>query len=252
MNIKFTGTGTSTGNPEIGCTCEVCTSNDRRDHRLRSSVLIKIDGKNILIDCGPDFRQQMLNVAFEKLQGVLITHDHYDHVGGLDDLRPFCRFGGIDIYGEERVCEALRTRFSYCFQDVKYPGVPNLSLRIIDNTPFQIEDIPVLPIRLMHGQLPILGYRIGNTAYLTDLKYIPEEEFVKLQHLDTLIINALRIAPHHSHQNLDDALANIRRIAPQKAYLIHPSHHIGLQAEVEKLLPKNVFLAYDGLEIESE
>jgi phosphoribosyl 1,2-cyclic phosphate phosphodiesterase len=221
-----------------------------RDRRLRASVLVHTSGKNILIDCGSDFRQQMLSVKFEKLHGVLITHDHYDHVGGLDDLRPFSRIDNVNIYAENYAADAIKKRFSYCFEEEKYPGVPNLSLKIIDNSLFYVEDIPVLPVRLMHHLLPIFGYRIGNMAYLTDLKYIPEEEFAKLKNLDTLIINALRIKPHISHENLEEALENIRRIAPSKAYLIHVCHHIGLHADVEKLLPRNVFLPYDGLEIE--
>lgn len=252
MKIRFLGTGTSTGNPEIGCTCPVCTSKDERDIRLRSSVLININNKNILIDCGPDFRQQMLDVKFEKLHGVLITHEHYDHVGGLDDLRPFNRFGDIDIYAEKYVGDALKTRVPYCFQNDKKPGVPNLVLNNITNNPFWIEDICISPIRVMHHRLPVFGYRIGNMAYLTDLKYISEEEFIKLENLDILIIDALRIESHISHENLEEALANIHKIAPKKAYLIHMSHHIGLHAQVEKDLPENVFLSYDGLEIYSE
>jgi phosphoribosyl 1,2-cyclic phosphate phosphodiesterase len=204
----------------------------------------------MLIDCGPDFRQQILSVPFEKLHGILITHDHYDHVGGIDDLRPFNRFGGAVLYAENYVCKSLKTRYSYCFEELKYPGIPNLSLNEITNAPFSVAGILVLPIRLMHYKLPIFGYRIGNMAYLTDLKYIPEEEFAKLENLDTLIINALRIEPHLSHQNLEEALENIRRIAPKRAYLIHVCHHIGLHANLEKTLPDNVFLPYDGLEVE--
>ncbi len=252
MKIRFLGTGTSTGNPEIGCKCKVCISPDKRDYRLRSSILIDIDGKNILIDCGPDFRQQMLPLVFKKLYGVLITHEHYDHVGGLDDLRPFNRFGGVDIYAENFVAEALKTRVPYCFGDIKYPGVPNLGLKIIDINPFFIGDIKIIPIRVMHYELPVFGYRIGNMAYLTDLKYIPESEFEKLENLDVLIIDALRIESHISHENLAEALENIRRISPRKAYLIHMSHHIGLHAEVQKCLPENVYLSYDSLEIISE
>lgn len=252
MKIRFLGTGTSTGVPETGCLCNVCTSNDKRDNRLRASVLININNRRILIDCGPDFRLQVSNLEFAKLNGILLTHEHYDHVGGVDDLRPFCRFGDVDIYAEDYVSEALMSRIPYCFADKKYPGVPNISLHSISLKPFWVDDILVTPIRLMHQQLPIFGYRIGNMAYLTDLKYIPEEEYSKLEGLDVLIINALRIREHLSHESLAEALVNIKRIAPKKAYLTHMSHHIGLHADVEKLLPNNVYLPYDGLEIESE
>jgi len=252
MKITFLGTGTSTGNPEIGCTCNVCKSKDKRDIRLRSSILINVNKRNILIDCGPDFRQQMLPLEFERLDGLLLTHEHYDHVAGIDDLRSFCRFGDIEIYLEKYVADALRSRIPYCFGEFKYPGVPSLNLNEIDNTPFNIEGIKITPIRLLHYKLPIFGYRIGNMAYLTDIKWMPEEEFAKLTGLDTLIIDALRMEQHISHLSLDEALEYIKRIAPKKAYLIHMSHHIGLHAEVEKILPKNVFLSYDGLEIESE
>lgn len=252
MEIRFLGTGTSTGVPEIGCSCKVCKSADKRDSRFRASVLIKINNQRILIDCGPDFRLQVCDIEFQKIDGVLLTHEHYDHVGGLDDLRPFCKFGDVDIYAETYVSEALQLRIPYCFADDKYPGVPNITLHSISKAPFSINGISIIPIRLMHQKLPIFGYRIGNMAYLTDLKYIPEEEYDKLQGLDVLIINALRIREHLSHESLSEALVNIERIAPKKAYLTHMSHHIGLHADVEKLLPENVFLPYDGLEIESE
>jgi len=252
MKIRFLGTGTSTGVPEIGCTCEVCTSSDKRNNRLRTSALVSINDKNILIDCGPDFRQQMLPLQFRKLDAVLITHEHYDHVGGMDDLRPFCRFGDIDVYLEKYVADALRARIPYCFEDFKYPGVPSFNLNKIDDKPFNVEGIDITPVRLMHYKLPITGYRIGNMAYLTDVKSIPEEEYKKLENIDTLIIDALRIEKHISHQNLSEALANIKRIAPKKAYLVHLSHQMGLHEEVQKTLPDNVFIAYDGLEIESD
>lgn len=251
MKIRFLGTGTSTGIPEIGCKCEVCTSIDSRDKRLRSSILINIENKNILIDCGPDFRQQMMSLRFQKLDAILITHEHYDHVGGIDDLRPFGKFGDINLYAEKNVCEAITVRMPYCFHDIKYPGIPEITINEINLAPFFVENIKITPIRVMHFKLPIVGYRIGNMAYLTDLKYLPEEELDKLQNLDTLIIDALRINEHISHENLSDALENIKRIAPQKAYLIHMSHQFGLHALMEKTLPENVFLSYDDLEIES-
>ena len=253
MKIRFLGTGTSTGNPEIGCRCEVCTSSDSRDWRFRASVLAEIKGKRILIDCGPDFRMQMLKTLetddFSVLEGVLLTHEHYDHVGGLDDLRAFCRNGALPVYAEEYVADAIRSRLSYVFKEHKYPGIPNLALTPIKNQPFFVSGIKIIPIRLMHGNLPILGYRIDNFAYLTDLKTIPEEEFEKLQDLDVLVINALRIKEHIAHQNLQQALHNIDRIKPRRAYLTHVSHRFGLHSFMERNLPENVFIACDGLVI---
>lgn len=250
MQIKFLGSGTSTGVPEIGCKCEVCTSSDNKDRRLRASILITINNKNILIDCGPDFREQMLTIDFAPLEAVLITHEHYDHVAGIDDLRPFCRFNNIDIYAEDYVCKALKQRIPYCFAENKYPGVPNIILNEIDNTPFSVHDIEIAPIRVMHHKLPIWGYRIGNFAYLTDMKTLPEEEYDKLRDLDILVISALRYKEHLSHQTLEQALAQIEKIAPKAAYLTHMSHHIGLHAETQRQLPPNVYLAYDGLKID--
>jgi phosphoribosyl 1,2-cyclic phosphate phosphodiesterase len=251
MKVYFLGTGTSTGNPEIGCRCGVCTSSDKRDERLRASVLVEISGKRILIDCGPDFRMQMLRILetdyFTKLDGVLLTHEHYDHVGGLDDLRAFCRNGAVEVYAEDDVAHAIRTRISYVFKAHKYPGVPNLSMNEIRNEPFSISGIEIIPVRLMHGNLPIFGYRIGNFAYLTDMKTIPEEEYGKLENLDVLVINALRPQEHISHQNTAAALRQIERIKPKRAYLTHMSHHFGLHAVMEKELPENVFIACDGL-----
>ncbi|MDH8701384.1 phosphoribosyl 1,2-cyclic phosphate phosphodiesterase [Dysgonomonadaceae bacterium PH5-43] len=255
MRLRFLGTGTSTGNPEIGCTCEVCTSKDKKDTRFRSSSLLEINDKQILIDCGPDFRMQMLEAipsfSYKELSGVILTHEHYDHVGGLDDLRAYCRFGAaVNVYAEQCVIEAIQTRMPYVFKENKYPGVPNLVMNEVKpDQPFCIEGIEIQPIRLMHGQLPILGYRIGNLAYLTDLKTIPEQEYTKLQNLDVLIINALRAKDHLSHENIEEALENIEKIKPSKAYFIHMTHTFGLHEEMQKTLPENVFIAYDGLEI---
>lgn len=245
----FLGTGTSTGVPEIGCQCEVCTSPDKRDWRLRTSVLVETDGKRLLLDCGPDFRWQAIRSKTYHLDAVLISHEHYDHVGGLDDLRPFCREGGVDVYAEDNVAEAIETRIPYVFRAHKYPGVPNLELHRIGNAPFMVAGIPVMPVRVMHGKLPILGYRIGNMAYLTDVKYLPEEEYAKLEGLDVLILTALRRGSHPTHESLEEALVNIERIRPKETYLIHMSHRIGLHEEVEKELPPHVHLAYDGLHV---
>ncbi|MDR0412510.1 MAG: MBL fold metallo-hydrolase [Dysgonamonadaceae bacterium] len=253
MKVRFLGTGTSTGNPEIGCRCKVCSSTDERDRRFRSSVLIETGGKHLLIDCGPDFRMQMLEtfrtMPVERWAGVLITHEHYDHVGGLDDLRTFCRNEAVAVYAENYVAEAIKTRMPYAFEEHRYPGVPNLRLVPVRNEPFSVEGIQVNPVRLMHGELPILGYRIGGMAYLTDLKTIPDEEYAKLKDLDVLIINALRETEHIAHETLADALANIKRIKPARAYLIHMCHQFGLHEEQQKTLPVPVFIAYDGLEI---
>ena len=255
MRLRFLGTGTSTGNPEIGCHCAVCTSKDKKDVRFRTSALLEINGKQLLIDCGPDFRAQMLDCfklrPIEFLEAVLVTHEHYDHVGGLDDLRIFSRKGQIvDIYAEKYVADAIQMRIPYVFRENKYPGVPDLRMNVIENEAFFIKDIEIIPVRLMHGNLPILGYRIGNLAYLTDLKTIPEEEYTKLQGLDVLIINALREKEHTTHETIAQALENIEKIKPRKAYFTHISHTFGLHEAQQKTLPANVFIAYDGLEID--
>ena len=251
VQITFLGTGTSTGVPQIGCTCPVCTSSDPRDNRLRTSAMISVDGKNILIDCGPDFRQQMLRAHLNRIDAVLITHIHYDHTGGIDDLRPFGESGTLPIYLEPSVAEGIRTRLPYCFAQHRYPGVPNISLQEIGTTPFSIAGTEVIPIRVMHYKLPILGYRIGRLVYITDALTIPDEEYDKMKDVDVLVINALRKQPHLSHQTLDDALQVIERVGPRVAYLVHMSHHMGVAAEVEKCLPPHVHFAYDGLTVNS-
>lgn len=250
MKITFLGTGTSTGVPEIGCECIVCKSKDSKDNRLRSSVLIEVNDKRILIDATPDFRAQMMKLPFRKLDGVLISHEHYDHVGGLDDMRPFGQFGEIDIYVEKNVSKALKSRIPYCFMPVKYAGIPNLRVIEISTKPFKIEDVDIIPIRVMHHNLPILGFRIGDFAYLTDVKTVPEEELHKLGDLKILVVSALRKSKHISHQNLDEAIDLIHKINPEMTYLTHLSHQMGLHSVTEQELESSTFIAYDGLKIE--
>ena len=247
MKVRILGSGTSTGVPQIGCTCPVCTSADPKDNRLRASAIVETEDARILIDCGPDFRAQVLHLPFEKIDGVLITHDH---VGGLDDLRPFCRFGAVPIYAEEYVARALRLRMPYCFVDHRYPGVPDIPLQEIEvGHAFSIHHTEVVPLRVMHGRLPILGYRIGRLAYLTDFKTIADAEVGKLIGVELLVVNALRFRPHPSHFNVEEALALIARVAPRRALITHVSHEIGRHAATTALLPRGVELAYDGLEI---
>ena len=250
MKIRFLGTGTSTGIPQIGCSCPVCRSADRRDRRLRCSVAITEGQQQILIDCSPDFRQQALMLPFRKINGILFTHEHYDHTGGIDDLRPYSQFGAVDLYMEERVEDAVKKRLPYCFAEKRYGGIPNIRIQRIDSHhPFLIGKWEVIPIRLLHYKLPILGFRIGNFAYLTDVKSIPETEYAKLRDLDRLVISSLRKTEHISHLSLAESLQIIHKIGPAKAYLTHFSHEMGLHADLMEELPDGVYPAYDGLEI---
>ncbi len=252
IEITFLGTGTSSGVPVISCKCEVCTSSDQRDKRLRTSILIHVDGQNIVIDSGPDFRQQMLTNEVDDISAIVFTHEHKDHVAGLDDVRPynFIHKKHINVYAEARVQKALRREYAYIFAEERYPGLPEIKMHLITRLPFTIGKTKFIPIRLYHYRLPIFGYRIKNFAYLTDVKTIPDEEKSKLKNLDLLVITALRKEKHVSHMNLEESLAFIEEIRPARAYLTHLSHSFGLHAEEEPKLPKNVFIAYDGLKIQ--
>ena len=251
MRLTFLGTGTSKGVPEIGCTCPTCLSTDRRDKRLRVSALIETSDARILIDCGPDFRTQMLGIPFDRLDGVLLTHEHYDHTGGIDDLRPFALFGDIDVYADDLTHRHLRERLPYFFRDVLYPGVPRLQFHTVQPyIPFTIKDVEATPLQVMHGKLPILGFRIGNLGFATDMTEVPEETITQLMDIDTLVIGALRQRPHATHQTIDEAIEVARRVRAREVYLIHMNHEAGLHAETEATLPEHVHLSYDGLTIE--
>ena len=251
MKLTFLGTGTSCGVPVIGCQCEVCQSADPHDQRTRCSVLVETDETRLLIDCGPDFRQQILPMPFRKIDGILITHSHYDHVGGMDDIRPYCQFGEINVYADPVARKGMLEMLPYCFAENRYPGVPAIGLHEIHkHEPFRIGDLDIMPIEVMHGKLPILGYRIGKLAYITDMKTIEESEYPYLECTELLVVNALRFTkPHHSHQLVDDALAFAHRVGAKQTLLIHVCHDIGLHESVNRLLPEGVQLAYDGQEV---
>lgn len=247
MIITILGSGTSTGVPQIGCQCEVCRSTDPRDKRLRQSALVEWNGKRILVDCGPDFRQQILSTGDAHLDALLITHIHYDHIGGLEELRGF---SDCPIYARHDVIDALHNRLAYCFTEHPYPGVPHYNLvEINDADTFDCAGITIEPIPVSHYKLPILGFKIGDLAYITDCKTISQEQIDRLRGVPVLVLNALRFDEHISHLSLTQALEIIQEIKPGRAVLIHMSHGIGLHAETSKLLPQGVELAYDGMSI---
>ncbi len=255
MKIRLLGTGTSQGVPILGCQCEVCLSIDDKDKRLRSSALISDDDLNLVIDCGPDFRQQMLAAQVNHLEGILLTHEHNDHIIGLDDIRPYNFRSGnpMNIFGSKNVLNELTQRFPYVFNSLnKYPGAPEVTQNIIQkDIPFQWGEKWILPIEVMHGKLPVLAYRFGNTAYVTDVNYISPDSMLQLNGLDNLILGVLQPLPHYSHFNVEEGLHVIEALKPKQTFLIHCNHKIGLSTHFNKLLPENVRLGYDGQIIEA-
>ena len=251
MKITFLGTGTSQGIPIVGCPCEVCHSEDRRDQRLRTAAFVEIGDTNILIDAGPDLRQQLLSQRITKIDALLVTHEHKDHIGGIDDLRPinFLMHEPMNIYGMKRTLDIIHKDYDYAFKEFKYPGVPNLCLNPVKEEPFHIHGIEVIPIKVKHMHLPILGYRIGKMGYITDASFIADKEIEKLYGVEILVINALRWAEHYSHFNVEQALAVIKKVKPKQAYFTHIGHSMGKHEEVAPKLPMGVALAYDGLMI---
>lgn len=252
LKVTFLGTGTSQGVPVIACECAVCKSADFRDKRLRVSVMLEIEGKVIVIDAGPDFRYQMLRAGVQRLDAIMLTHEHKDHIAGLDDIRAFNykQQSAIDIFAHTRVQAALKNEFSYIFASFKYPGIPMLNLKDIDQLPFNVAGINVTPIQVMHYKLPVLGFRIGDFTYITDAKTISKEEREKIKGSKILVVNALQREAHISHFNLTEALAFADEMKVEKTYFTHVSHRMGKHADITKELPSNVEFAYDGLVLE--
>lgn len=252
MKAIFLGTGTSTGIPMIGCNCEVCQSDDPRNQRTRTSFYIESHETRIVFDTGPDFRMQMLSNRLTDLDAVVFTHNHKDHTAGLDDVRPInhLRKKVVEVYAEPSVQESLRREYAYIFQEKDYPGIPQIKVNTIGVEPFSISDINLIPIRVWHMNMPVLGFRVGDLTYITDANRIDETEFEKIQGSKILILNALRHTTHYSHFSLQEALAIVERIQPEQAFFTHISHHLGLHASVEPTLPSHVHLAYDGLTLD--
>lgn len=254
MKITFLGTGTSQGVPVIACECETCMSHDIRDKRLRTSVLIEKGDTTLVIDAGPDFRQQMLREDVKKLDAIVLTHEHKDHIAGMDDVRAFNYKSrdAIDIYAEERVQKAVRKEYSYVFAEYQYPGIPKMRLNNINDYSFNINGITLLPLRVFHYRLPVYGFRIGDFAYITDANYVPEETKEKMFGVKYLVVNALRKEKHISHFSLREAVDFIRQISPRKAFITHISHQMGLHEQVSSELPPEIVLAYDGYSIQCD
>lgn len=254
MKITFLGTGTSQGVPVIACECETCSSEDVHDKRLRTSILIEKNGTTFVIDAGPDFRQQMLRENVKRLDAIILTHEHKDHIAGMDDVRAFNYKSqdAIDIFAEERVQKAVRKEYSYVFAEYQYPGIPKMRLNTITDETFTVDKVSVVPLRVFHYRLPVYGFRIGNFAYITDANYIAEDTKEKIFGVKYLVVNALRKEKHISHYSLREAIDFIRQISPRKAFITHISHQMGRHEVVSKELPPGIALAYDGLSFPCE
>lgn len=252
MKVSFLGTGTSQGVPVINCSCPVCNSIDYRDKRLRTSLLVQNEDSNVVIDCGPDFRQQALVQRIDRLDAVIFTHEHKDHVGGLDDIRPYNYQQQFDIpvYASIRVVDHLKLEYPYIFTETKYPGIPRIKIIEMDGRPFEAGGIDFVPIQVMHHKLPVWGYRIKDFTYITDANYIEKTEKQKIAGSKILVLNALQIDPHISHFNLDEAIALVSELQPEAAYFTHISHRLGLHKEISNQLPAHIHLAYDGLTLD--
>ncbi|MCX6266397.1 MAG: MBL fold metallo-hydrolase [Bacteroidetes bacterium] len=252
LKVTFLGTGTSIGVPVITCDCPVCVSPDQRDKRMRTSVMLEINGLTFVIDCGPDFRHQMLRQHVMNLDAVLFTHEHRDHIAGLDDVRAFNYVLNkkIDIYGTSRVMEAIRIEFPYIFSESRYFGAPQLTIHPIDDQPFTVMGVEFTPILVMHEKLPVTGFRVGDFTYITDASYISDAEMEKIRGSKVIVLNALRNSKHVSHFSVGEAVNILKELKPEKAYLTHLSHFVGLHEDVNKKLPDFIKLAYDGLEVE--
>ncbi len=251
MIVTFLGTGTSQGVPVIGCNCHICTSLDYRDKRLRTSIHIAVEDQSFVIDTGPDFRQQMLREKIKRLDAVIFTHAHRDHTAGLDDVRAYNFMQAMDmpVYGSAEVLAQLKVEYAYAFADVKYPGIPRLLLNEINHNNFRVNQVNITPLPVMHMKLPVLGFRINNFSYITDANFIPDTTFDLLKGTEVLVLNALQVEPHISHFNLEQAIATVEQIKPAKTYFTHISHKLDLHSVIERKLPHNISLAYDGLQI---
>ena len=252
MKLTFLGTGTSIGVPEMRCHCQTCMSTDPHDKRLRTSALIETDTTSIIIDCGPDFRQQTLRAGIEKIDAVLLTHEHFDHVGGLDDLRPYCTDRVIPVYAEQNVIRHIMERIPYCFGDQKKPRTPDMQLcEIKPLDKLRIGDLEILPLRIWHGQMPILGFRIGRLTYITDMKSMDDDMFELIRGTETLVVNALHTKEHPTHQNVRQAVLFAERVGAKETYFIHMSHRAGMHAVMNAKFPPHIQFAYDGLILEN-